>query len=509
MGLYNVLALIIVGTIALPFCRKGRLALILWGPIIVADALILHGIFAILPHNVDHTPDSGFVGMAVGLYLLLALPLIIVAAVSLVVAAFAFPKKLAWNLTGILGSLLASALTACVLIEIQTPATSIRVIDEGGKPVPGVVVHFSTLAFDSKRLLGPKTTDINGVVTMHLPPNEWSATVRSEDNMESSVGLGKTARSGITALNLSWRNENWGKLTESVTLEGPFGKRNQFDLRLRASDEVTSPWLAKELHRLLLEALNDGKHVNVMQEMCENLEHFNELELLGLIAKKDKTFSEDVAEILCKDADIIQGFWAGLLIKEGKNSNNSYWPYEYGVLCRWRGFADDPQYIQETIPKLHTQLNQIVNQLLSTAEPLWPNHGPIVFSQLGQLAKQDVPHLLRAMEVSDERWYENFWNALAKSKPDVEQVRPFFQSNNTFVAVAAIFSVRDILTTEDRTTALNILNAIAKPRMSLIPPDPTTTENTVFRHQMNSIWLQEQLKDLVSYIKERQTHLTD
>jgi hypothetical protein len=337
---------------------------------------------------------------------------------------------------------------------------------------------------------------------MHLPPEEWTATVKSNDDMQSSVGVGRLA-SGLMALRLSWWNENWGKSIEGLVIDGHFNEEHHFDLRLRKPDEVVSPWLTKELHRLLLEVLNDGKHAGALPEMCDNLENFGELEILGQIAKKNQAFGRDVAEILTHDADIIKGFRAGLLIKEGKRPDNSNWPYEYSVLCRWRGFDHDPQLTKDITPILHEQLQLIINDLLITAEPLWPKQGPVVFSQLEKLAKPTVPRLLRAMEVSDERLNSNFWGALKRSNPDVNQVLPFFKSDNSFVAVAAIAAVLDKLTAEDAKTALEKLLSISNPGISRIPPDPTFTKDPLFTHQLNAIWLQGRLDELIPQVNAR------
>ncbi|GEM_PF-4940359 len=504
---FLLLGFLLVGTVALPFLRGHRWVLVFWSPIVVLDFLILRQIFGILPHNVGHTPDSGFVGMAVGFYLLFALPLIIAAAVSLMVAGFAFPRKIAWNLPGVIGGLSTSAFAVFALTELQTPRTTITVTDEDGIPAPNLPVHFSVFEFGSTRSLSTKTTDKKGIVTMHLPPEEWSATIDSDNKMQSSVGVGRLVDNdsdpNSRALRRWWWNKEWGTTRPQLVLDGHFSEQHRFDLRLRKPNEVVSPWMAIELHRLLLEVLSDGKHASALREMCDNLESFNELELLGQIAAKNQTLSGNVAQVLVHDADVIKGFRAGLLVKEGKRSDNSNWPYEYSVLCRWLGFDEDPQSIKDTAPKLHERLQQITDKLLTTAEPLWPKHGPVVFSEFGKLVKPAVPRLLRAMEIADERYIATFWDTLERSKPDVDQVRPFFQSNNPFVAAAAIYAVRDKLTSEDAKNALEKLRAISAPDMSRIPPDPTTTQEPLFREQLNAIWLQQRLDELIPAISAR------
>jgi hypothetical protein len=501
IGFLIFLGFLFAGTIALPFFREHRFALIIWAPVLISDVLVLHGIFGILPRSMGHSPDSGFVGMAVGFYLAIASPIILAVAVSLIVAAFALPRKIAWNLSGVIGGLIASSLAACVLIEIQTPTTSITVLDGSGKPIPGVEVHFSTFHFDLGRSLGIRTTDLYGRVTIHLPPNGWSAAVSSINGMESSVGVGSVNRSGAIVHRLWWRNKDWGKTTESLTVD--VGKENHFDLPVREPGEVVSPWLTKELHRLLLETLNDGQHARVLQEMCDNLESFSELDLLGKIAAKNQSLSTEVAGVLRHDANIIQGFRAGLLKREGKKPDNSVWPYSYGVLCQWRGLSDDSQHVKENIPKLHEDLTKITNELLTAAEPLWAKNGPVAFAELGKLAKPAVPRLLRAMETADEHLLLQFLTPLKACQPDVDQVRPFFGNDNPFVAFTAISAVQDKLTAEEAKSALEKLHLISHPDTPRNLPDPTYTESSVFQHQLIQLQLQQNVEKLIAYMEAK------
>ena len=503
IGFLIFLGFLIAGTLALPFFRKHRFALVIWTPVVISDILVLHGIFEVLPRNIGHSPDSGFVAMGVGFYLLFALPIIIAAAVSLAVAAFAFPRKIAWNLLGAVGGMIAAALSAYTLIEVRTPTTFVTVLDGAGKSIPSVAVHFATFHFDASRSLGTQTTDQYGVVSRNLPPNEWSATVTSSDGMESSVGVGTINGSGVFVQRLWWRGKDWGKTTERLTLDRCFGDKNHFDLRVREPGEVVSPWLTKELHQLLLETLNDGKHASVLQEMCDNLETFSEFELLSRIAAKHQNLSAAVAGILRHDADIVQGFRAGLMKKEGKKPDNSFWPYSYEVLCRWRGLSDDPQDVKENIPKLHEELRKIVEELLNASEPLWTKNGPVVFSELGQLAKPAVPRLLGAMENADEHWLLEFLRPLKECQPDVDQVLPFFGSDNPFVALTAIAAVRDKLTADEAKTALEKLRSISRPNMPRNLPDPTYTESSAYQHQLAMVRLQQMVEELILFIERK------
>ena len=163
--------LIIAATVGLPFLCKRRWALILWAPVVIADSLVLYQIFGNLPHGAAG-PDAGFVGMEVEFHLLFSLPVILITIISLFISGFAFPRRIAWNLTGGIGGVINSFVTVFTLIELHTPSKTITVTYEDGRAAPNVVVEFSASEFGSSRSLGTEIADKDGQVTIHLPSRE-------------------------------------------------------------------------------------------------------------------------------------------------------------------------------------------------------------------------------------------------------------------------------------------------------------------------------------------------
>ena len=94
------------------------------------------------------------------------------------------------------------------------------------------------------------------------------------------------------------------------------------------------------------------------------------------------------------------------------------------------------------------------------------------------------------MEVADEHFYETFGIALESSKPDVAQLRPFFQSDNPFVAVETVSLAGDRLTVEDAKRALERLRSLSDLHLSRVLPDPTYTATSEYEHRENGIRLQ-------------------
>lgn len=86
---------------------------------------------------------------------------------------------------------------------------------------------------------------------------------------------------------------------------------------------------------------------------------------------------------------------------------------------------------------------------------------PPVFGRLHELAKPAVPKFLRAMETANRNL--TYVEALEGSQPDVDEVRPFFNSTNSFVAVAAIESVQTKLSSADVAIALEKLQSLSHP----------------------------------------------
>jgi len=206
----------------------------------------------------------------------------------------------------------------------------------------------------------------------------------------------------------------------------------------------------------------------------------NELPLLVQIAEKYPPTRQEMAGGLSDKADLVYRCWSTIMSIE-KNRRSDWW-ITYAELCQWLGFDDDSKLTQQTAPQIQAKLENMAGDLLVLAEPFWgTNKPPIVYEQLNELAKPDAPKLLLAMESANGPWSMNDWRALERSQPDVDQVRPFFNNTNTFVAVAAINAVRKKLLPTDAAVALDILCFYAS-------------------HPEGNIWLQNQINNLIPLV---------
>jgi hypothetical protein len=480
---FSILGFLTAGISILPAVRKKRWGLAIWLPIVVLDIRVLLEIFGAPPKSGGSGPDGGAVDMEVGFFFLGALPFIICSVVSLIVAAVAFPRRLAWNKSGGLIAIIASAIVWFTITGCLTPKITFRVIDEKGIPMPAVTVKFSTSSFGSGKSLGTKITDHNGKVKMRLPRGNWTVDANGDDGRTAGIGLNNRNYDrdpkNVT-LSFWWRQPGWSKLAPSCFTNGHFGNQRNFEIMFRKRDELVSPDFAKELHDHLLEILSGKRQFNGHE--INNLESYMELHLLVQIAEKYPSVRQEMADSLPDRSVLVYHCWQTIVAIE--NNKPGDWWISYTEICQWLGFSDDPKLTQQIAPQIRVKFENMAGDLLALAEPLWgTNKPPVVYEQLNELAKSAAPQFLHAMESANGDWVENYWRALESSQPKFEQVRPFFNSTNSFVAAAAINAVRGKLLPQDASMALERLRAISDPS--------------------NKSWLQYQVGNLMPIVAAR------
>lgn len=247
-------------------------------------------------------------------------------------------------------------------------------------------------------------------------------------------------------------------------------------------NELVSSETEKQLHSHLLEVLNGHSQFNV-SSINGNLESYFELPLLVQIAEKYPATREEMAGGLSDKANLVYRCWSTIVSIE--NNKRSNWWITYTELCQWLGFNDDPKSTQQTAPKIQAKLENMAGDLLVLAEPFWGrSKSIIVYGDLNELAKPATTKFLHAIEFTSGDWGQSGWLALERSQPDVDQVRPFFDNTNVYIAASAINAVRKKLSPTDATVALDILCFYSS-------------------HPGGNIWLQNQINDLIPLVFEQ------
>ena len=152
---------------------------------------------------------------------------------------------------------------------------------------------------------------------------------------------------------------------------GPFARQRLFMIQLRDAKESVSPVFAKELQKTLLEVLNKKRGSILLTTICDNLESFDEIPLIGEIADKYPDLRSDVALILSKMASRISGAWDGVsetekYKREFEEEHN--WSYYY--TCDWLGFKADFDTLKATNGQIKVKLAQYADDIIAAAEPL-------------------------------------------------------------------------------------------------------------------------------------------
>ena len=399
-------------------------------------------------------------------------------------------------------ALVTSLLALSLHGEDQAPARTVRIIDEDGKPLAGVKVRFRESAGGVSGTTGGDVTDADGKVTLHPRSATWKVVVDREGGGDCSVGVGILHDGIHPCLTTDWRDPKWqGVCFEELWIDGNYDQQANFELAVRKPGEITSPRLAKELRRLLQECLDHGSHADALSQMCNNLEHYDDLDLLAQIAAKHPELAATVATILDEDTQNLADYWTVLNVKHSRYDDPGGWEVKYSALCHWRGLDDNRALLDATLPKLQAELQKITDSVLDAAEAVWPSRGIVAFPHLGKHAVARVPRFLQVMENAGAHFIA--WQWLQKCDPTVDQVRPFFQSRNPFVAFAAIACVSGKLTPADATTALAKLRSLANPGMprTLPPYDPAHLD--AYLRQNDANYMEEQLEKLIPQIEAR------
>lgn len=309
MGLIFLILLLAASSL-LPFTRAKRFGFVLWGPVVACALMLLKQLVGpLIGVHGGGGPDAGFVGIEVGFYLAVAAPICALAVISLVIAALSFPRGAAWNGWGIGVGAATTAISVFGFLGQTVPEVTVAVVNSNGFPVPDEEVRFGRFQFGSGRPLGQRRTGRNGEVRMRVPPHEWSAWVEGEDGVTSAVGVGRSSDSFLEPNSLVmtrwWSCREWGSVQPRFSKTESSGKPRRFELRLRAANEIRSTWMSGELHRMLLEVVQEGRHASALKDMCDNLESFGEFPLLGQIAQKNEMFARLIGGVLDHQADLI------------------------------------------------------------------------------------------------------------------------------------------------------------------------------------------------------------
>ena len=360
---------LLVATIYLPFVKNKRWTLLIWAPVVTFDIKALFEIFSPLPHSVGHDSGSGYVGMAVGFYLMFALPFAIAIAISLIVAAFAFPRRPAWNVLDVIAASAVSIGVFYSLNEVTSDRVTIQVIDEQGKPLPSSSVELSTYRIDNSARSSIKATNRDGESKLWVPRyGGWKACARSNGKMDESLEVDKSQQENDEAtriLRYSWSGE-----FQFATI-GNFARQRRFVIRLRDAKESVSPVLAKELHQALLDVLNEKRGSLFLTTICDNLESFDEISLLGQIAEKYPDLRSSVASILSQKALRISNAWKGVsdTVKYKREFEEEHnWSYYY--TCDWLGFKADFDSLKATNAQIRAKLAKYANDIIAAAKSL-------------------------------------------------------------------------------------------------------------------------------------------
>jgi hypothetical protein len=468
------LALLFLGLVIMMLVlgRRKRWGLVFWVPAITLPIIWSYALLSPVPWRGNFSgPDGGAWGMGVGFYLMMAGPLVVLMAVIWIAAIIKTPRGDAWN---VMGGVLGALLTLAIWFgwhRVGTQETQIVVLDSHGMPVAGQKVEFHSYnqSLDGSKILGTGISNDLGIVSMHVPGDNWSATTRTSDGTDCTVYYNSRPNQGLhdhpdyAQYRWYWRNSTWGDwVYSSISIYRPPNSSRPMELRLRNADELYSVWILEMLKREV-EAVRAGhQHDWRLADIGRTDEMLDVIpEVLTLIRNKQLD-NQDADALLDEIAERL-GMAAAAVANYGPNAGESVTgPYRF--LENWvkreaavDGHAATSELIME-------RLQDLAGQWVETTKPNWPTDGPRNIEKLGQLMKPYYGEMLQVMQQMPGEGFNKQIIFLAVTrfgpKPDLDQMQPFFDSPDRMTAVTALASVKSKLSKDE---LLQRLNALSKP----------------------------------------------